>query len=128
MTCAGPDRLLEWLDDAPQGADAAHLAGCAACATALDDMRRVRRLARALAPARATAPSSARSVARRRHHRLQSVLTTAAALALFVALGAEPALRSRIDRGAGGANQPVAYVGSHASVFWTSGLARVGDH
>lgn len=110
MSAACPDEvsLLEWLD-APS--EEGHVGGCPDCARVLEDLRRVRTLARALGrhlddrheagwppavpPARAARASSPRRW--RGLGAAQRLASTAAALALFAAIGAEPLLRRRID-------------------------------
>lgn len=129
MTCPGSEELLGWLDDAAAGQ--AHVERCARCAAALDGMRRVRVLARfaggKLVGAETPRVGRAAHRARGPASRLARALSTMAAAALFAALGAEPALRRRIDRGEGAGEAPLT-VHAGAAVFWTSGAVatRVG--
>lgn len=127
MSCSRtPDDLLAWLDAPPGAGD--HASNCLSCARALDDMRRLRALARALgaradhAPAGPRAPRApAECLTRGRGlQAAQRLASVAAALALFAAVGAEPLLRRRIDRGVVHApTAPAAGAGAGA-VFWTS--------
>jgi hypothetical protein len=124
VSCPAAEELLEWLDGAP--VDQAHVDRCARCAGALEGMRRVRALARAVGgPARSV--GARRGPRGRAAPRLARALSTVAAAALFAVLGAEPALRRRIDR-AVDAGEPPPIVHAGSAVFWTSGAvaARVG--
>lgn len=122
MSCPAAEELLEWLDGAP--VDQAHVDRCARCAGALEGMRRVRALARVVGGTARAVPRGRRG---RGAPRLARALSTVAAAALFAALGAEPALRRRIDRAVdAGEAPPIVHAGS--AVFWTSGAVatRVG--
>lgn len=119
--------LFEWLE---RPSAAGHVATCRSCAGALADMRRVRALARALgrAPGRADHRPAAAGGGGRRWRALrgaQRLASTAAALALFAAIGAEPLLRRRIDDGPRQASghEAAPPVGA---VFFTSVAAGAG--
>lgn len=128
MSAGCPDEvsLLEWLErPSPDG----HVARCSECARALDDLRRVRLLARACGRARAGAGPAPRRW--RALGAAQRLASTAAALALFAAIGAEPLLRRRIDDGTGRAGVGSGASAAAGTVFFTSVaggtlVARVG--
>lgn len=133
MTCLSVEEALDLMDD-PSGAPLPlHASECGECAALLDDLRRVRRVARQLgSSAWADAPAldvdqalrrvRARALARassERGSRVPQVLSAAAAAFLLCALLGPYAVRQRVERPTGDAEGFRPRNGE--MVFWTSG-------
>lgn len=145
MTCLSVEEALSAIDDAPGGSLPLHAAECGQCAALVDDMRRVRRVARqigssawadvpaldvdlALRRVRARAlraslerEHSGRGLRPEARGRVPQVLSAAAAAFLLCALIGPYAVRQRVERPTGDVEGFRPH--DQRVVFWTSGPA-----